>query len=101
MIESSISIAMGIRQGRLSPAAAAVAPCFPEGSWKDEFARAKACGFPFLEWLFAARHFDRNPIWTAEGRREIRERIDATGTRVGSVCADHFIAHPQIGRAHV
>jgi L-ribulose-5-phosphate 3-epimerase len=96
MIESSTPIVIGIRQGRLSPASSALRPCFPDTSWKEEFTRAKACGLGFLEWLFAARDFDRNPIWTGEGRREILERIQETGMRVASVSADYFVAHPLV-----
>ena len=85
---------IGIRQGRLSPAAAGAVPSFPWASWKDEFTRARACGFDTIEWLFADEGHERNPLWTAEGRKEISARIGDTGVRVRSVCADVFMPRP-------
>lgn len=83
--------AIGIRQGRLS----LPVPALP-ASWKAEFELARTCGFPFIEWLFAARGFEENPVWTDRGQAEIRERMEATGTGVVSLCADYFIANPLI-----
>jgi hexulose-6-phosphate isomerase len=87
-------IAIGIRQGRLSPPAAGGVPEFPWDSWKDEFTQARACGFDTIEWLLAGEGYERNPLWTTEGCEEIASRISDSGVRVGSVCADVFVLHP-------
>lgn len=85
---------IGIRQGRLSPAGTGPIQRFPWRSWKDEFAHARRCGFGSIEWLFAADDYERNPIWTDDGREDILTQIADTGIRVDSVCADYFMAHP-------
>ena len=85
---------IGIRQGRLSPAPAGRTQHFPSRSWKDEFVRARTCGFETVEWLFAAHDYEHNPIWVDAGQDEIREQIAGTGIQVRSLCADYFMAHP-------
>jgi hexulose-6-phosphate isomerase len=87
---------IGIRQGRLSLAERAAIQQFPWSSWRDEFARAATCGLAFIEWLFAPDGYDRNPVWTDEGQREIRAAVAATGIPVRCLCADYFIAHPLV-----
>lgn len=83
-------------QGRLSPAPPGRPQAFPWSTWRDEFERAAACGFDRIEWLVTDEHFDRNPLCTAAGADEIRERMHATGVRVLSVCADFCIARPLV-----
>lgn len=85
---------IGIRQGRLSRAVAGRARHFPWHSWKAEFARARACGFNTVDWLFAAHDYEHNPIWTDAGQEAILTQIADTGILVGSLCADYFMVHP-------
>jgi hexulose-6-phosphate isomerase len=84
-------------QGRLSPPVPGRLQAFPWASWDQEFARAGACGFAAIEWLFEAdRHHD-NPIWTEAGLSRIRRQVAATGIHVRSLCADYFMARPFFG----
>lgn len=85
---------IGIMQGRLSPAPLGRPQTFPWATWQREFRSAADCGFDGIEWLVTADDFDRNPLCTDEGVREVQELIAATGVRVMSVCADCFIAQP-------
>jgi hexulose-6-phosphate isomerase len=88
---------IGIVQGRLSPPVAGRLQAFPWASWPDEFARARACGFATLEWVFEEDRHERNPIWTVDGVAEIGRHVAATGIRIDSICADYFMAHPLFG----
>jgi L-ribulose-5-phosphate 3-epimerase len=84
---------IGIMQGRLSPPGARP-QTFPRASWRDEFDRARDCGFDRIEWLLAADGLDDNPLLTDHGIREIRRQAERTGIRVSSVCADCFMVRP-------
>ena len=85
---------IGIIQGRLSPRPYPLLQEFPLDSWKQEFTYAKELGFDFIEWIFEENNYKNNPIWTPEGREEIKKRITDTGVPVGSVCADFFLENP-------
>lgn len=88
--------AIGIMQGRLSPAPIGRPQAFPRSTWRDEFARAAACGLDCIEWLITADGMADNPIWSDTGIAEIRALSAATGVRVATVCADCLIAQPLV-----
>lgn len=88
---------IGIMQGRLSPPPSDRLQAFPWSSWEREFPRARCIGFDGIEWIFEWEGFDRNPIWTEEGRGEISRLMIATGVQVRSVCADYFMVHRLAG----
>ncbi len=90
---------IGIVQGRLSPPVPGRLQAFPSRTWREEFGRARTCGFASLEWVFEADNYEQNPIWTQEGVVAIRRQIDETGVRVDSICADYFMTHPLFGAA--
>lgn len=85
---------IGIMQGRLSPPPADRIQAFPWSSWEEEFPRARSLGFDCIEWIFEVEDSEMNPLWTAAGRRGIRELVDAYGVAVRSVCADYFMPRP-------
>jgi L-ribulose-5-phosphate 3-epimerase len=85
---------VSIIQGRLSPPPQNRIQAFPWGRWELEFELAAKLGFDGIEWLFEEERHRENPITTAEGRTAIRRRIDQTGVKVFSVCADYFMVHP-------
>lgn len=85
---------IGIMQGRLSPPHSQRLQAFPWNSWEQEFAYAREQRLNYIEWLFEAEEYERNPIWTQEGVRRINELVQAQGVAVNSVCADFFLAHP-------
>lgn len=88
---------IGIMLGRLSPRPDGRVQSFPRATWRDEFGRARACGFALIEWLVTTEAIDDNPIWSGEGRGEIRERAAGAGVRVTSMCADFLIDQPLVG----
>lgn len=85
---------VGIMQGRLSPAPAGRLQAFPERTWRQEFADARALGFAHIEWLVTADGLERNPLLSPDGIHAIRTLSTASCVRVPSVCADCFIARP-------
>ena len=85
---------IGIIQGRLSPRPFPLLQAFPRDSWKQEFIYAKELGYDFIEWIFEENDYKNNPIWTPEGREEIKKCIIDTGIPVESVCADFFLENP-------
>ena len=91
---------IGIRQGRLSPSSSGPVQRFPLESWTDEFRIARDCGLRFVEWLFAAEDYKKNPVWSGEGQNDIQATVETTGVDVRSLCADYFMAHPFVRVTH-
>lgn len=88
---------IGIMQGRLSPRPRDRLQAFPEATWQKEFETARALGFSAIEWIVEAPGVERNPLLSAAGRSEIRQRISETGVLVRSVCADYFMVRRLAG----
>jgi hexulose-6-phosphate isomerase len=90
---------IGVIQGRLSPRPAGKLQEFPWATYRDEFTKAARLGFHSIEWIFEAPRYAENPLWTEQGRDEIRELIAHSGVRVQSVCADYFMVHKLAGES--
>jgi hexulose-6-phosphate isomerase len=97
MAADSAGLRIGVMQGRLSPRPADKLQEFPWRSYADEFPKAAKLGLHSIEWIFEAPRFEENPLWTEDGREEIRELIARSGVRVQSVCADYFMARRLAG----
>lgn len=85
---------IGIIQGRLSPRPYPKLQEFPHKTWKQEFKFAQEIGYDFIEWIFEEDCYLENPIWTEDGRKDIKRCIKETGVTVESVCADFFLENP-------
>ena len=84
----------GIVQGRLSVPPGDLLQWFPQDSWSEEFEKAKEVGLEFVE-LLAERQFNPdNPLWTTEGREQIRTVARKTGLHLYSSCIDYVIDYP-------
>lgn len=88
---------IGVMQGRLSPRPEHRLQAFPHQTWPEEFARAQALGFSYLEWIYEADRAEENPIASRAGRAAIRACAAASQLPVGSVCADYFMIHRLAG----
>ena len=93
----------GVMQGRLSPPEDGRFQSFPRGGWRDEFAKAKAAGFSYIEWIhddFDGWQSDTepgaNPIFTPEGLREFDALKAEHGMETPALCGDWFMEHPLI-----
>lgn len=87
-------IQLGIMQGRLTPSNGRGIQFFPFDGWKEEFHIGKRIGIQEIEWIFDYPDYEKNPIWSHEGRKEIRGVISQSGVEVRSVCWDYFMRRP-------
>jgi L-ribulose-5-phosphate 3-epimerase len=85
---------IGIIQGRLSPPVPGLLQAFPWDTWELEFERARDMGFDCLEWVFEAKEYERNPLWTKPGIKRIQELQKEYRVAIDSVCGDYFMIHP-------
>jgi L-ribulose-5-phosphate 3-epimerase len=90
------SYSIGVMQGRLSSPEDGRFQSFPRNSWREEFARAKAAGFSYIEWIHD--HYDRgaNPIFTPEGLAEFEALKQQYGIATPALCGDWFMDFPLI-----
>ena len=93
----------GVMQGRLSPPEDGRFQSFPREGWRDEFAKAKAAGFSYIEWIHDdydgfAGGSDKgaNPIFTEDGLREFDALKAEHGISTPALCGDWFMEHPLI-----
>ena len=90
--ETNFSRKISIIQGRLSPRPFPKLQVFPAKTWELEFNLAGQLGFYSIEWIFCLAEY--NPIWSAAGRKKIRELVSASGVQIKSICADYFLENP-------
>ncbi len=81
-------IKIGIMNGRLSPPIGNHIQSFPLDTWRDEFQRARNCGFDAIEWVF---DLNPNPILQNDGLEEMRSLSKKHDIQVTAVCADYFM----------
>ncbi len=93
----------GVMQGRLSPPEDGRFQSFPRQGWRDEFAKAKAAGFSYIEWIhddFDGWQSDAdpgvNPIFTEAGLREFEALKIQHNIATPALCGDWFMEHPLI-----
>ncbi len=93
----------GVMQGRLSPPEDGRFQSFPRGGWRDEFSKAKAAGFSYIEWIhddFDGWRSDTdpgaNPIFTEQGLQEFDRLKQEHGIETPALCGDWFMEHPLI-----
>lgn len=80
---------IGIMNGRLSKPINKQIQSFPINSWKDEFEKASQCGFELIEWIFDL--YEKNPIMSCDGIKEIKSFTQKYDVQINSVCADYFM----------
>ncbi len=86
----------GVMQGRLSPPEDGRFQSFPRGGWRDEFAKAKAAGFDYIEWIHDAYGHDANPIFDDDGLAELDALKGAHGVATPALCGDWFMDFPLV-----
>lgn len=89
---------IGIMQGRLSPPAGNRIQSFPIKTWRHEFTLAREAGFDSIEWVYEIETEAENPIRSDDGIEEIRRRIEETGVKVFSICADYYMRERLVDR---
>lgn len=84
----------GIMQGRLLPKFKNRYQAHPLGYWKDEFTIAKEIGLSYIEFIIDHNDYEKNPLMSDLGIKEIENIIQKTGIGVRSICADIFMEAP-------
>ena len=84
----------GIMQGRLLPKFKNRYQAHPLGYWKDEFTIAKEIGLSYIEFIMDHNDYEKNPLMSDLGIKEIENIIQKTGIGVRSICADIFMEAP-------
>jgi len=75
--------------GRLSNSINGEIQAFPRFTWRDEFRMASKSGFDTIEWIFDL--YDKNPICSNDGVKEIKNLVKNHGIKINAVCADYFM----------
>jgi hexulose-6-phosphate isomerase len=94
----------GIMQGRLAPPEDARFQSFPRKAWREEFARARAAGLDYIEWIHDAYGEAKdpetgricNPIFTLEGLAEFDALKAEHNIATPALCGDWFMDVPLI-----
>lgn len=81
---------IGIIQGRLT-ASGGKLQCFPYGKWKEEFFVARSLGFDCIELIVERKLGAPNPLWDAQGVRELIAVSKESGVRAFSLCDDQIM----------
>jgi len=84
----------GVMQGRLSPPEDGRFQSFPRDGWRDEFAKARAVGFDYIEWIHDDYGADANPVFTDDGLRVFDALKTAHGIATPALCGDWFMEFP-------
>lgn len=85
---------IGIMQGRLSKSTDGRIQAFPKKTWREEFEKAATAGLKAIEWIFEADEWEKNPISSESGIKEINDLQKKSGIEICSVCADYFMDIP-------
>ena len=86
----------GVMQGRLSPPEDDRFQSFPRRAWREEFAKARAAGFDYIEWIDDAYGESVNPIFTDAGLREFDALKAEHGIATPALCGDWFMDRPLV-----
>ena len=81
-------------QGRLSPTEKNKIQFFPEKNWKKEFFFAKQLGLKNMEWTLDHKDLYKNPIFTKNGKKKIKELSKKYNVTIKSLTGDCFMQKP-------
>jgi L-ribulose-5-phosphate 3-epimerase len=84
----------GVMQGRLSPPEDGRFQSFPREGWRGEFAKARAAGFDYIEWIHDGYGHEVNPIFSEAGLREFDALKAEHGIGTPALCGDWFMEFP-------
>ena len=87
---------IGVMQGRLSPPEGERFQAFPCRSWRNEFERARAAGFSYIEWIHDDYGRGANPIFSESGLAELDSLKRRHGIATPALCCDWFMEFPLI-----
>jgi L-ribulose-5-phosphate 3-epimerase len=83
-------------QGRLSAPEDGRFQSFPRGSWREEFARARAARLSYIEWIHDEYGRSANPIFSEAGLAEMDALKAEFGIATPALCGDWFMDFPLV-----
>jgi len=87
-----LGYSFGVMQGRLSAQTDLGYQAFPWETWETEFTLAAERGFEHIEWVLDSWQVQENPILSSPSA--VNSRVEESGVRVLSVCADYLMDRP-------
>ena len=84
----------GFMQGRLSPTEKNKIQFFPKKNWEKEFFFAKQIGLKNMEWTLDHKNLYKNPIFTKNGKKKIKELSKKYNITIKSLTGDCFMQKP-------
>lgn len=94
MNNSSMSVKVGMMQGRLSPIINNRIQQFPWDSWPNEFVVASKIDIKLIEWTIDTFNFYKNPLINSNQWDEINIIMDKNNISIPSVTCDYFMENP-------
>jgi L-ribulose-5-phosphate 3-epimerase len=85
---------IGIMQGRLSPIINKRIQSFPLMNWKKEFSILKKIGIKNIEWTLDYDSFEKNPVLSNIGIKEIKSLSKKHKIKINSLTGDCFMEKP-------
>lgn len=81
-------------QGRLGPPEDGRFQSFPRAGWSTEIELAPQVPLRGIEWIYDLYGVGANPLETAAGRIDLKNRLRQSVVSVVSICADYFMDCP-------
>lgn len=85
---------VGVMQGRLLPKYKGRYQAHPIGYWEDEFEIAASLDLDLIEFILDYNDFEKNPLMSLSGCKEIDQISNQSGVKVKTICADYFMEAP-------
>ena len=85
---------IGFMQGRLSQIDRNSKQSLPFNNWEDEFKIAKLNNYKLIEWTIDTYLIDKNPIFTKDGVKKIKELTNEFSVKIDSITCDFFMENP-------
>jgi sugar phosphate isomerase/epimerase len=87
------NIRFGMVQGRLTQSPPGCLQWFPQESWQQEFDTAKDIGVDYIELIAEVQHNAKNPIWTDDGIKVIKQLVKDNNLTLHALCNDYIVEH--------
>jgi len=88
----------GIVQGRLTQSPPGCLQWFPQDSWQDEFDIAADIGISYIELIAEVQHNPKNPIWTDDGIKKIKQLSANNHLILHALCNDYIVENPFLSK---
>ena len=93
-LEAYANAGLFTMQGRLCAPEDLRFQSFPRRAWEREIELAPQVPLRGIEWIYDQYGEGANPLETAAGRKQLREKLARARVQVVSICADYFMDCP-------